>query len=188
MPKVVIFNGSPRKNGCTSKLLKEVKKGAESKGAETIVFDLNNSRIKGCQGCLYCRENDGCATQDYLQPMYKDIAQADAVVFGSPIYYYQISGQAKIWLDRTFPMIGGTSSSSFKPRYSGKKILTVFSQGNASQDQFIKNISQVNDTFKAYGWHLIDSIICSGTNKPDFEMSQELLVQAFQDGTKLINP
>lgn len=183
MSKVVIFNGSPRKNGNTSKLLKEVKKGAESKGAETITFDLNNSKIRGCQGCLYCRENDGCATQDYLQPMYKEITQADAVVFGSPIYYYQISGQSKIWIDRTFPMVSGTN---FEPRHPGKRLLTVFSQGNADKDSFIKSISHVNDILKAYGWDLIDSIICSGTTNPNFEIAKELLEQAFQDGKNLI--
>ncbi|MGE5397478.1 MAG: flavodoxin family protein [Chitinophagales bacterium] len=187
MPKVVIFNGSPRKNGYTSKLLKEVKKGAEANGAETITFDLNNSRIKGCQGCYYCRENDGCAIQDYLQPMYKEIAQADAVVFGSPIYCYQISGQSKIWLDRTFPMISGTTSADFSPRHPGKKLLTVYSQGSADEDKFIGNISQVNGILTAYGWDLLDSIICSGTTNPDFELSQELLELAFQNGQNLIN-
>ena len=53
MSKVVIFNGSPRKNGYTSKLLKQVEKGAKSKGAEVIEFDLNDSGIHGCQGCYY---------------------------------------------------------------------------------------------------------------------------------------
>lgn len=186
MSKVVIFNGSPRKNGYTSKLLNEIKNGAESAGAKTITFDLNNANIKGCQGCHYCRENDGCATQDYLQPMYQEIAQADAVVFGSPIYYYQISGQSKIWLDRTFPMIGGTDSTNFAPRHPGKKLLTVFSQGNADKDSFIENISQINNILKGFGWDLIDSIICSGTTNPDFEITKELLEQAFQTGRKLV--
>jgi multimeric flavodoxin WrbA len=38
--------------------------------------------------------------------MYEAINEADAIVFGSPIYYYQITGQARVWLDRTFPMLG----------------------------------------------------------------------------------
>ncbi len=127
MSKVVIFNGSPRKNGYTAKLLEQVAKGAKSKGAEVIEFDLNDSGIRGCQGCYYCRTNDGCAIKDYLQPMYKAIAEAEAIVFGSPIYYHQITGQAKVWLDRTFPMLG----DNFAPRHPGKKVITIFAQANS---------------------------------------------------------
>lgn len=87
MSKVVIFNGSPRKNGYTSKLLEQVEKGAKSRGAEVIKNDLNDSGIRGCQGCFYCRTHDGCSINDYLQPMYKAIIEGDAIVFGSPIYY-----------------------------------------------------------------------------------------------------
>lgn len=183
MSKVVVFNGSPRKNGCTSKFLAEVRRGAESKGAEIVTFDLNDSGISGCQGCKYCRENDGCATNDYLQPMYKQIDEADAIVFGSPIYYHQISGQSKIWLDRTFPMVGGLN---FEPRHSGKKFVTVFSQGNANRDSFSAAIDYVHYFFKFYGWELIDSILCSGSNTPDFVISKELLEQAFQAGAKIV--
>lgn len=67
MSKVVIFKCSPRKNGYTTKLLDQVAKGAKSKGAEVIEFDLNDAGIRGCQGCFYCRTHDGCAINDYLQ-------------------------------------------------------------------------------------------------------------------------
>lgn len=68
MSKVVIFNASPRKNGYNSKLLEQVAKGAESKGAEIIEFNLNDAGIRGCQSCFYCRTHDGCAINDYLKP------------------------------------------------------------------------------------------------------------------------
>lgn len=61
MSKVVIFKGSPRKKGYATKLLDQVAKGAKSKGAEVIEFDLNDTGIRGCQGCFYCRTHDGCA-------------------------------------------------------------------------------------------------------------------------------
>ncbi|MEN6328189.1 MAG: hypothetical protein ABFD18_18520 [Syntrophomonas sp.] len=64
--------------------------------------------------------------------------------------------------------------------------MTVFSQGSADKDSFRDSISHVNDILKAYGWDLIDSIICGGTTSPNFEISKGLLEQAFQDGKKLI--
>ena len=183
MSKVVIFNGSPRKNGYTAKLLEQVMKGAESKGAKISIFDLNDSGIKGCQGCFYCRANDGCATKDYLQPMYKEIDEADAIVFGTPIYCGQISGQSKNWLDRTFPMVGGVN---FEPRHPGKKLVTVFTHGNPNRDLFKTSIENMNNILQSYGWELIDSILCSGSIDPNFVIPKYLLEQAYQDGANLI--
>jgi len=185
MSKVVIFNGSPRKNGYTAKLLEQVAKGAKSKGAEVIEFDLNDSGIRGCQGCGYCRTHDGCAIKDYLQPMYKAITEADAIVFGSPIYYYQISGQSKVWLDRTFPMIEH-DGHAITPRHPGKKVITIFSQANPDPKIHTEGINFVNNIFARYGWNLEDSIRCCGTSDPNFEISEELSLRAFKDGENLV--
>lgn len=192
MSKVVIFNASPRKNGYTAKLLEQVGKGAKSKGAEVIEFDLNDSGIRGCQGCYYCRTHDGCAIKDYLQPMYEAINEADAIVFGSPIYYYQITGQAKVWLDRTFPMVG----DNFAPRHSGKKSITIFAQGSPNPEMGADGIKAVNNIFAAYGWKLEDSIHCCGTTNfhsekferydSNLEKFEELSLRAFKAGEKLV--
>lgn len=180
--KIVIFNGSPRKNGYTSKLLEQVSKGAQSKGAEVVEFDLDNPKIRGCQGCFYCRTHDGCATNDYLQPMYAAINEADAIVFGSPIYYYQITGQGRVWLDRTFPMIG----DKFAPRHAGKKAVTIFSQGSPNPEIGSQGINFVNDVFeKTYGWKIEDTIQCCGTNAIDAAWFDELLKRAYKAGENL---
>ncbi|WP_196599616.1 flavodoxin family protein [Pectinatus frisingensis] len=184
MTKVVIFNGSPRKNGYTIKLLEKVAKGAESKGAEIIKFDLNNPEIRGCQGCFYCRTHDGCAIKDYLQPMYKAITEADAIVFGSPIYYYQITGQARVWLDRTFPMLG----DNFSPRHSGKKLITIFVQGSLNPEIGTEGIKFLNNILDSYGWKLEDSIHYCGTSEsaPDLAEFEALSLRAFKNGENLV--
>lgn len=182
MSKIVIFNGSPRKNGYTSKLLAQVANGARAKGAEVIEFNLNDPGIRGCQGCFYCRTHDGCATQDYLQPMYESINSADAIVLGSPIYYYQVTGQTRVWLDRTFPMVG----DQYAPRHSGKKAMTVFAQGNANPEVGAGAVKFITSIFEGtYGWHIEDIIHCCGTNKMDQIVFEGLLARAFQDGEKL---
>ena len=182
MKKIVIFNGSPRGNGYTAKLLAQVANGAKSKGAEIVEFDLNNSEIRGCQGCFYCRSHDGCATKDYLQPMYEAISKADAVVFGSPIYYYQITGQSRIWLDRTFPMVG----DGFAPRHPDKKAITIFAQGNSNPEVGASAVKFITDIFEStYGWKIEDTIHCCGTNDMNPEVLEELSARAFKDGENL---
>jgi Multimeric flavodoxin WrbA len=182
MSKVVVFNGSPRTNGYTTKLLAQVAAGAKSRGAEIIEFDLNDPAIRGCQGCFYCRTHDGCAVNDYLQPMYSAIKEADSIVLGSPIYYYQVTGQARIWLDRTFPMVG----DGFMSRHPGKKALTIYTQGNPNPEigqgaiKFISNIIE-----STYGWNIVDTIHCCGTNNMDQTIFDELSEKSYLDGQKL---
>lgn len=183
MSKIIAFVGSPRKNGYTSQLIKEAIKGAKSKGAEVKIYNLNNDGIKGCQGCFYCRSHEGCYTKDYLQPMYEDLKNADGIIFSSPIYFRQITGQAKQWLDRMYPMI----DSTFQPRYPGKKVVTIFAQGNENKDAFQTGIQSINDTFPIFGWDLADSLLCYNTGSPDFKLSDELLKQAFTAGELLSN-
>lgn len=183
MSKIVIFKGSPRKNGYTARLLEQVAKGAKSKGAEVLEFDLNNPEIRGCQSCFYCRTHDDCSVKDYLHPMYEAIKEADAIVFGSPIYYYQVTGQARVWLDRTFPMIG----ADFAPRHPGKKVIALFAQGNPNPEVGAEGIKFISNIFEsAYGWKIQDTIQYCGTNDPDLAMFEELSLRAFKDGENLI--
>ena len=146
-------------------------------------FDLNDPGIRGCQGCLYCRTHDGCQVQDYLQPMYEALKEADAVVFGSPIYYYQVTGQACIWLNRTFPMVG----DGYKPRYPGKKAVMVFAQANPNPEIGAKAVKYIENILKStYGWKIEDSLHCCGTSKIDLAAFEELSTRAFIDGENLI--
>ena len=185
MSKIVVFNGSPRKNGYTAKLLAQVVNGAKSKGAEVIEFNLNDPGISGCIGCYYCRTHDGCAVKDYLQPMYKAIDEADAIVFSSPIYYYQITGQAKVWLDRTFPLIEH-DGHTITPRHPGKNVITIFAQGGSDPKIGAEGIKYITNIFESYGWKLEDSIHFCGTNNPDLQKFEELSLKAFKDGENLV--
>lgn len=183
MSKIVIFKASPRKNGYTAKLLEQVANGAKSKGATVVEFDLNSPEIRACQGCFYCRTHDGCAIKDYLQPMYETIEEADAIVFGSPIYYYTITGQAKVWFDRTFPMFG----NDYKPKYPGKKLITIFTQGNPDPEIGAEGVKYANNMLEELGWVLKDSIhYCGISHGPDLTLFDELLLRAFKDGENLV--
>ncbi len=180
--KVVIFLGSPRKNGYTTTLAREAGRGAAEAGLEIREYDLNDSGIRGCQGCYHCRETYGCATRDYLAPAYQDIAEADAVIVASPIYFYQITGQAKVWVDRMFPMIDG----GFAPRQPGKKAITVFSQHQDNPEIFKSAMDWLNNVLKdGFGWNLTASIACCGEPEEGSAGYGELLLQARAAGAAL---
>ncbi|MDR1977249.1 MAG: flavodoxin family protein [Synergistaceae bacterium] len=183
MKKIVVFAGSPRENGTTARLIDEVIKGARSVGVEAKIYDLNADGVKGCQGCFYCKSHEGCATKDYLQPMYEDIKHADGIVFSSPIYFYDITGQAKIWVDRLFPVL----APDFKPRYPDKKVLALYSQGNEDASSYQKIIQKMQGIFSGFGWTVTESILCFGTTvSGDAALTDDLLERAFAAGAALV--
>ena len=184
MSKVVIFNGSPRKKGAISQILDEISKGASEAGVDVVTYNLNEPGIKSCQACMYCKKKqDFCCQNDYLKPMYQDIADADTIVFGSPIYMYRMSAQAKTWMDRLYPMV----DYNHTPLYPGKKVLTVFSQGSPIESSFSDEFNYIKNIFTVMGWEEIDRLLYTGAapNLYPAEVSSELLERAFNAGKKL---
>ncbi|MBE5802205.1 MAG: flavodoxin family protein [Clostridiales bacterium] len=182
MSKVIAFLGSPRRGGFTAQLIEQVLQGARSAGAETIVYDLNEEGVKGCQGCFYCRTHEGCQTRDKLAPMYEDIREADGVVAGFPIYFGAISGQGKLWLDRMYPMYG----DGFVPRLPGKRAVTVYAQANPDDTRFRSAIDSTDGFLRGIGWELVDSLLVYGDVEPGYTIPKEMLERAFEAGKQLV--
>ena len=92
LKKVIGFNGSPRKGWNTYQLVQSALEGARSAGAETKFYQLYDLKIRGCQGCMLCKKDEKhagkCVIKDDLTPILKEIQEADAVIFGSPIYFH----------------------------------------------------------------------------------------------------
>ncbi len=182
--KVIIFLGSPRKHGYTTTLAREAGRGAKEAGLEVKEYDLNDSGIRGCQGCYHCRATYGCATKDSLAPMYRDIAEASAIIVASPIYFYQVTGQTKVWVDRMFPMIDG----DFAPRQPGKKAITMFSQHQDNPNMFKSAMDWLNSILKdGFGWNLTASIACCGEPEEGSAAYTDFLKQAYKAGLALGN-
>lgn len=105
MKKVMVINGSPRKNFNTAKLLKEAARGAEEAGAQTEFVNLYDINYKGCISCLVCKRkgnntNGLCFYKDDLRPVLEKCLQADAVIVGSPVYHTYPSGMFRSFLER----------------------------------------------------------------------------------------
>lgn len=182
MAKIIAFAGSPRRGGSAWLLLDELIKGVESGGGGVKVYDLNDPGFRGCQGCFYCRSHPDCSVRDILTPFYSEINDATGVVFVSPIYFGDIIGQGKMWLDRMFPMLVG---EAFQPRHPGKRAVTIFTQGDADTDRFSVATERLHGFVNAFGWTLEQSLMCAGTSVPGFTVPGELLGKAFAAGKGL---
>ncbi len=109
--KIVAVNGSPRKDWNTSTLLKKALEGASAQGARTELIHLYDLKYKGCVSCFACKEKRGksygrCVVKDDLKPVFNKIEAADAIIFGSPIYLGNITGEMQSFLERlVFPYL-----------------------------------------------------------------------------------
>jgi multimeric flavodoxin WrbA len=103
--KIIAINGSPRKNKNTATLLTKALEGAASRGAQTEIIHLYDQNYKGCVSCFSCKLKDGksygkCALKDDLSPILEKISNADAIIFGSPIYLHSVTGAMRSFLER----------------------------------------------------------------------------------------
>jgi multimeric flavodoxin WrbA len=92
--------GSPRLDGNTDLLLRETLKPIREAGHEVVVFKLNFVTIKPCQDCGSCMKTGLCVMKDAMCEIYDAIRQADRVILASPIFFYNVSAQAKAMIDR----------------------------------------------------------------------------------------
>ena len=106
---IVILNGSPRKNGNTSALVKAFAEGAESAGHTVTEFFLGGMDIHGCKGCFggHSSKECPCAQQDDMNKIYPVIKTSDVVVLATPLYYWNMSGQIRTAIDRLFALEEG---------------------------------------------------------------------------------
>ena len=102
--KVIIISSTMRKNGNSEILCREFAAGAESAGNEVETIYLREHEINFCKGCWACRKLNKCIINDGINPLLEKIKNADVLVFGTPIYYYSMTGQLKTFLDRPSPI------------------------------------------------------------------------------------
>jgi multimeric flavodoxin WrbA len=97
---VVAFHGSPRAGGNTDVLLNEVLKAVDPSEHNILLFRLNQMDIKPCQNCGGCDETGRCVIQDAMVEIYDAIRKADRIILASPIFFFSLSSQTKIMIDR----------------------------------------------------------------------------------------
>lgn len=102
MKKMVILAGSPRKQGNTYKLIDAFQQGL--KDYDVIVWPIGNLDIHGCMACEFCHTagKGTCIQKDAMQAVTESLADADAIVIASPVYYLGLSGQMQNCLSRFY--------------------------------------------------------------------------------------
>ncbi len=99
--KILGLSCSPRKEGNTVLLLNQALRGAKNEGADTELYSVAGKDIKPCESCRSCNQTGFCSIKDDMQELFEKLLSADGIIYGSPIYFYGITAQAKAIMDRT---------------------------------------------------------------------------------------
>mgnify|MGYP005803952917 FL=1 len=98
--KIIILEGSPNRKGSSNLLADCFKQGAEEAGHTVKIIDAAHADIHPCTGCIHCGYEGPCVQKDEMDRIRPKILEADMPVFATPLYYYGMSAQLKVLIDR----------------------------------------------------------------------------------------
>ena len=175
---IVILNGSPRKTGNTSALVKAFTEGAESAGHTVTEFFLDSMDIHGCKGCFggHSSRECPCVQKDDMAKIYPAVKDCDVVVLASPLYYWNMSGQLRTAVDRLFAL---EESDSNLLRGNGRaSALLMAAEGHGFEDAVL----YYDHLMEHLRWKNLGHVLAGGNmNTGDIQGKPELK-EAFELG------
>lgn len=102
--KVLVISTSLRANSNSAALAESFFRGAKDAGNDVTIISLRDKQIGFCRGCLACQKTGRCIIYDDVPAIEAQVLAADVVVWATPVYYYEMSGQMKTLIDRLNPM------------------------------------------------------------------------------------
>ena len=166
---LLIINGSPRKKGLISQMLRIFHEQAIASGIEVTEVYANDLQIKPCMGCMACRSKRHCVLpEDDAQRVLTLIEQADAIVIGAPCYWGNIPGQLKLLFDRiVYGMMRDTPRFP-EPLMKGKRLVCISTSTTPFPFNILMNqshgaIRALREIGRFSGWKIVDTIERGGT-------------------------
>jgi multimeric flavodoxin WrbA len=129
--------------------------GAESAGKSVTLFRTADLKIGGCMGCGHCFKEKGvCVQKDDMLPILDAIRNADALVLASPIYYWGVSAQLKLAVDRMYPLLSVNASV--------QRVAMLLTCGNKNANVNEGVLFMLSRLCRAYGWDNAGVITAAG--------------------------
>jgi multimeric flavodoxin WrbA len=184
-PTVLVVLGSPRKRGNSALLAAQMASGAERAGAAIRTVFLHGLHLQPCRGCWQCQRagSTGCAIPDDMQPVYRQMVAAEAWVIASPVYWFTVSAQTKLWMDRCLAL------PAYGPEpFAGKRIAIALTYGG--QDPFdsgaVNALRTFQDAYRYTGSTLVGMVYGSAMEAGAIRKDRALMKAAQDLGKKLV--
>jgi multimeric flavodoxin WrbA len=184
--QVLVILGSPRKKGNSATLADRISRGAKSAGAEVETVFLQGLKISPCRGCNTCQKPDskGCANQDDMQKIYPKLINADAWVIASPVYWFTMSAQTKIFMDRCYALTAYAENP-----FAGKRIAIAMSYGDVDpfRSGCVNALRAFQDAFRYAGAKIAGMVYGSAMEAGEIKNNKALMREAEELGKRLVS-
>ncbi len=175
--KVLGISGSPRKDGNTATLVKLILDRCHRAGIETEFVSLAGKKILPCLGCEKCRETKWCIIEkDDWDKVIKKVLDCDVLVIGSPTYFFDVNGQTKNFIDRTFSLYHDR-------KLTGRKGVAVAVHANKGVSRTIQTLEGFLSTHE---FSSLGSIKGTGFHEGDVLNDAEAIKKAEKTADKII--
>lgn len=182
--KIMVVIGSPRRKGNSATLAQRVAVGAKDTGAQVETFFLHAMDIRPCTACDACRTKlkKDCIIKDDMKRLYPKMKAADGIVIASPIYWFTVSAQTKLFMDRWYAL-GGDDGYEL----AGKKFGIVLAYADA--DPFISGavnaLRTFQDAFNYIGAEMVGTVYGSAWKAGEIKKNKALMDAAYALGKKM---
>jgi multimeric flavodoxin WrbA len=184
--QVLVILGSPRKKGNSSTLAAQISRGAKAAGAKVETVFLQALNIHPCRGCNTCQKDNskGCAIKDDMQQIYPKLIEADAWVIGSPVYWFTMSAQTKMFMDRCYAL-----PAYARNPFAGKRIAIAMSYGDVDpfKSGCVNALRAFQDAFRYTGSKIVGMVYGSAMEAGEIANNEPLMKEAEELGKRLVS-
>ncbi|MCQ2441913.1 MAG: flavodoxin family protein [Oscillospiraceae bacterium] len=175
--KIVVISTSLRAGSNSDQLAKAFAKGAEDAGNQVTYLTLKNKNIQFCRGCLACQQTGVCVIQDDAIAVEQQVLGADVVVFATPIYYYEMSGQMKTLLDRM--------NSLYPKDYAFRDIYLLATAAEDEEETPSRAIAGLQGWIDCFEKAALKGVVfCGGVDAPNQAQNKAKCGDAYEMGRR----
>ena len=182
--KVLVIMGSPRKRGNSTILAEEAAKGARRVGAEVEIVRLRDVAIGPCLACEACRRKGakGCIQNDGMTLLYPKLRAADAILISSPVYWFTMSAQVKLLMDRLYAF---GAEKGYVLEGKGIGIILTYADADPFSSGAVNALRAFQDAFAFIGTPIKGMVFGSASKVGEIRGNKSLMKDARALGKKL---
>jgi len=182
--KVMILMGSPRKNGNIAALAKQVADGTKNAGGAAEIVYLHGMKISPCDACDICQSDieTDCILDDDMAELYPGIRSADALVIASPVYWFTVSAQTKLFMDRCYAL-GSPAGYAIAGKRIG--VLLTYGDSDVFNSGAVNALRTLQDAYNYVGAEIVGMVYGSASEPGEIGNNNGVMREAFDLGKKL---
>ena len=188
MAKVLIVNSSYRKNSNSNLISEQIAKGAQEAGHSVTTLDISRLEIKPCHACYACLSDKaiGCVQKDGMTNAYPMVREADVIIYAAPIYWFNLGGQIKQFIDRCFAIASKRDADGKSPfAKKGLGAALAFEGDDPFDSGCINALRSLQDICSYTGAKWLGAAYGSANDQGEMQQNAKALQKAYELGKRL---